>query len=313
MHYSTRQHRGFTIIELLVVIGVIAVLIGLLMPALLSARKSSRKTAELNRIRQVGVAWNLYSNANNDSALPGYLETAVQQNWRVTYKFPDGGRVPPAPSYLAGDENIAGPWTWRLLQYLDYSHDVIRYYKDEDTPDMLGMSDPDMAEDIAQHPAFGYNGHYLGGYYEMQNVGQPGDDPVRVPLTRFKTALDSSGRVANLLSRSISAIDRPDQIVAFCTAAQLPVGVFHEALDDVDGTHLVHPPYLANVRQWGRSTTSRNEFEVFRRDAPTPLGRFDGAVVVLFADGHVNLETPLALDDMRRWIDEADSEDWYHE
>jgi prepilin-type N-terminal cleavage/methylation domain-containing protein/prepilin-type processing-associated H-X9-DG protein len=57
--------RGFTLVELLVVIGVIAVLIAILLPALSRARAMSRRTACLSNLRQVGTAIHDYANANN--------------------------------------------------------------------------------------------------------------------------------------------------------------------------------------------------------------------------------------------------------
>lgn len=54
------SHRGITLVELLVSIAIIGVLAALLLPALGSARESSRRAACQNRQRQIGVALSLY-------------------------------------------------------------------------------------------------------------------------------------------------------------------------------------------------------------------------------------------------------------
>jgi prepilin-type N-terminal cleavage/methylation domain-containing protein len=58
--------RGFTLIELLVVIAIIGVLIGLLLPALGSARRLGRQTVCLANMKNLAAGWQMYADANRD-------------------------------------------------------------------------------------------------------------------------------------------------------------------------------------------------------------------------------------------------------
>ena len=67
---SRRPAPAFTLIELLVVIAIIAVLVGLLAPALSGARDAGRSAACLSNQRQMGAAWALYAGDFADRAMP---------------------------------------------------------------------------------------------------------------------------------------------------------------------------------------------------------------------------------------------------
>lgn len=73
MHRSDADrshHTGFTLIELLVVVAIIALLIGILLPALASARETAKTLVCSTRMRQVATGWQIYADTNRDVSVP---------------------------------------------------------------------------------------------------------------------------------------------------------------------------------------------------------------------------------------------------
>ena len=69
-HSPRKAPPAFTLIELLVVIAIIAVLVGILLPALGSARKSAKSLLCASRMRQVALGWQIYAVDNDDISAP---------------------------------------------------------------------------------------------------------------------------------------------------------------------------------------------------------------------------------------------------
>jgi len=72
---KSQRRRRFTLVELLVVIGIIALLISILLPSLSRAREEGRRTVCLTGLRSFGQVLNMYASANNGRVPLGYAST----------------------------------------------------------------------------------------------------------------------------------------------------------------------------------------------------------------------------------------------
>jgi prepilin-type N-terminal cleavage/methylation domain-containing protein/prepilin-type processing-associated H-X9-DG protein len=132
------NRRGFTLVELLVVIGIIAVLIGVLLPALNKARQQSNSLWCLSTLRTFGQAINMYASANN-----GRLPISYWDGWTAPDK--------------AGTD-----WAWEILPYLKRGSDgtyagqdpgkLWDLFHDKDTLDIPGTAAGEHIQTYGIHP-----------------------------------------------------------------------------------------------------------------------------------------------------------------
>src|SRR5688572_29342070 len=100
------KRKAFTLVELLVVIGIIAALVAILLPVLGKARRQARMVAELSASRQLMVAYLAYAHDNKGALIPGHVTDAVPLNDEL------GAPLTPA--------EVSKRWPWRLVANIRY-------------------------------------------------------------------------------------------------------------------------------------------------------------------------------------------------
>jgi prepilin-type N-terminal cleavage/methylation domain-containing protein/prepilin-type processing-associated H-X9-DG protein len=120
---------GFTLIEVLVVVAIIALLAALLLPALAAAKARAQGTACANNIKQLSLAWSLYSDENLDLLVNnhGIQETLrSRQNW-----------VNNVEDWLSsdGNTNLATLTTGKLAPFLNQATAVFKCPSDRSVAD----------------------------------------------------------------------------------------------------------------------------------------------------------------------------------
>jgi prepilin-type N-terminal cleavage/methylation domain-containing protein len=184
--------RAFTLIELLVVIAIIAVLAALLFPVLSKARSQAAKTTDLNNLKQVMTAVNIYASDNSDvlpapnwddghGPITGWLYRPVASGPAV-YDVQTGALWPTLHSpklYFCPMDTPGGAFNERPQQISSYAMNgaVIGYDFSIDPPVKLAAMQPtdcaywetdekhpDYFNDGANWPAEGVSGrHQKGG------------------------------------------------------------------------------------------------------------------------------------------------------
>lgn len=238
--------RGFTIVELLVTIAVIAALMGILLVGLQAARRAGATTKEKSNLGQLYKAWTMYASQNNDSAMPGYLDEGVQTAWGLSWKGSDRKTKIPA--------EYCTTYPHRLASYLDYSPDVLYDYMnaeddavfkaeiDDGTGPVLNTAGLQM---MSLHPAFGYNAYYVGGWWRTV---------AGVPTLRFGNATwnDSEGltHTGGVVALKSTNIARPSEMIVFCASALREPGFYKADSEFSNGAAWVVPHLLGGEELW---------------------------------------------------------------
>jgi len=265
-----RKRRGFTLVELLVVIGIIALLISILLPALGKARQQADTVWCLSNERQFGTALQMYAQFNHAS-LPIFY-------WN-----------PPAPVTGATD------WSTLILPYLktntgstyaDSNTSVLwRLYKDTDTVDT--WDNPSVGYIAAQVQTYSVVTAFFGGN-DSTSAPKPTLSPYKfsqIPRSSEMVLLGDSAEIGNVFGPAGTYACTANYFAlqgastSYCQQwATLPQAIQSWPSGIDAGLNKDWSTYVAMENATGPNGSTGNQLR-FRHNNNTTMN-------VLFADGH---------------------------
>src|SRR5204862_4001198 len=159
MFRRMRQSRGFTLVELLIVIGIIAILIAMLLPALSKARSQAKTIACQSNLRQVGMYLEMYANQWKGWVYPPGLGAGLppEKRWPVFVFKPEVYNPPvmKCPSDLEPQEDHSYVLNSHLAEH------KIKFSTKVATSSVLGITNSDvivMGEKVTDQPDYYMDG-----------------------------------------------------------------------------------------------------------------------------------------------------------
>ncbi|MEM7756394.1 MAG: prepilin-type N-terminal cleavage/methylation domain-containing protein [Planctomycetota bacterium] len=241
------RFRAFTLIELLVSIAIIALLIGIMLPALGAVRTAGNATVCLSNTRQLITAWTGYTLDYNDRAMPlAYFELQDVGTGDNIFWFGSDGRTTGTIDHAAGF----------LAPYLSSGLGDSSVYECPEQP--WGTYTPQTGLD-AFTTTYGYNGYFLS--------------PPKTPGWG-----GSWGPIGGKPWQRVSDLVRPDALAVFADTL-LPVGPAGFGRS----TALLDPPRLYDgTDNWYENLAPTTSF---RHAGRASMARADGSVSAALHEG----------------------------
>jgi len=266
----TAKRGAFTLLELLVVIGIIAVLAGLVLPALSRARVQSRTIVCLSHLRELGKGWQAYADENDNVMLPGrmYEKPGGKGNEENWYDVGNGLKYRPRwPATMGGQLG-----TYAFNKPLTQDKDGVLADRQSYDNDIYQCPTVSAWMDERNY-AYGYNYQFLG------NARQTNNRFHNFPVLRHK--ISASGG-------TVVAADCMGTAAGFSEAGRAGYskdGTSYRALGNLGWA--LDPPRLTDESDRGTGDSDSP------RTAVDP--RHQDKVNAVYADGHADTRTPYDL------------------